>query len=158
MVEVYSDEGISATSTKKRDGFNRMIADALDGKIDLIIDTALEAEHKEMKNEMSVVAELIQKCVNENAHIKLDQEKYRKRYEGLVTRFEAAKERFNEISEHQQEIKVRHERVEAFLHTLIEQDELITEFEEWLWHTLVDRVTVFSENDIRFTFKDGSTF
>ena len=32
MVEVYSDEGISATSTKKRDGFNRMITDALSGK------------------------------------------------------------------------------------------------------------------------------
>lgn len=37
FVDVYSDEGISATSTKKRDGFNRMIADALGGKIDLII-------------------------------------------------------------------------------------------------------------------------
>lgn len=37
FVEVYTDEGISATSTKKRNGFNRMISDALDGKIDLII-------------------------------------------------------------------------------------------------------------------------
>ena len=37
FVEVYTDEGISATSTKRRDGFNRMIQDALDGKIDLII-------------------------------------------------------------------------------------------------------------------------
>ena len=34
---IYTDEGISATSTKKRDGFNRMIADALSGKIDLIL-------------------------------------------------------------------------------------------------------------------------
>ena len=37
FVEVYTDEGISGTSTKKREGFNRMIADALDGKIDLIL-------------------------------------------------------------------------------------------------------------------------
>ena len=37
FVEVYTDEGISATNTKKRDGFNRMIQDALDGKIDLIV-------------------------------------------------------------------------------------------------------------------------
>ena len=37
FVEVYTDEGISATSTKKRDGFKRMIQDALDGKIDLIL-------------------------------------------------------------------------------------------------------------------------
>lgn len=37
FVFVYTDEGISATNTKKRDGFNQMIKDALDGKIDLII-------------------------------------------------------------------------------------------------------------------------
>ena len=37
FVEVYSDEGISGTSLKKRDGFNRMIADAEAGKIDLIL-------------------------------------------------------------------------------------------------------------------------
>lgn len=37
FVEVYTDKGISGTNTKKREGFNRMIRDALDGKIDLIL-------------------------------------------------------------------------------------------------------------------------
>ena len=37
FVGIYTDEGISATSTKHREGFNCMVADALDGKIDLII-------------------------------------------------------------------------------------------------------------------------
>jgi DNA invertase Pin-like site-specific DNA recombinase len=37
FVSVYTDEGISATSTTHRDGFNKMITDALAGKIDLII-------------------------------------------------------------------------------------------------------------------------
>ena len=37
FVRVYADEGISAVSTKRRDGFKEMIADALDGKIDLIV-------------------------------------------------------------------------------------------------------------------------
>ena len=37
FVSVYTDEGISATSTTKHDGFNKMVADALDGHIDLII-------------------------------------------------------------------------------------------------------------------------
>ena len=36
-VGIYTDEGISGTYLKKRDGFNRMIADALDGKIDKIL-------------------------------------------------------------------------------------------------------------------------
>ena len=37
FVKVYTDEGISATSTKHREGFNSMIEDALAGKIDLIV-------------------------------------------------------------------------------------------------------------------------
>ncbi|MCM1329534.1 MAG: recombinase family protein [Ruminococcus sp.] len=37
LIEVYYDEGITGTSTKKRDGFNRMISDCEDGKIDLIL-------------------------------------------------------------------------------------------------------------------------
>ncbi len=34
---IYEDYGISARSVKNREGFNRMIQDALDGKIDLIL-------------------------------------------------------------------------------------------------------------------------
>jgi len=37
FVNVYTDEGISGTSTKRRDGFKQMINDALNGKIDLIV-------------------------------------------------------------------------------------------------------------------------
>lgn len=37
LVEVYYDEGITGTSVKKRDGFNRMIADCEDGKVDTIL-------------------------------------------------------------------------------------------------------------------------
>ncbi len=37
FVSVYSDEGRTGCNTKKRDGFNKMVADALSGSIDLII-------------------------------------------------------------------------------------------------------------------------
>ena len=37
FVNVYTDEGISGTNTKKRDGFNQMIKDAKAGLIDLIV-------------------------------------------------------------------------------------------------------------------------
>lgn len=38
---MYADDGISGLSIRKRDGFNRMVADALDGKIDLILTKSL---------------------------------------------------------------------------------------------------------------------
>lgn len=37
LVDIYADEGISGTNTKKREGFNRMIVDCEAGKIDLVI-------------------------------------------------------------------------------------------------------------------------
>ncbi|MBQ3426851.1 MAG: recombinase family protein [Clostridia bacterium] len=37
FVKVYADEGRTAVNTKRRDGFNQMVEDALNGKIDLII-------------------------------------------------------------------------------------------------------------------------
>lgn len=37
FVKVYTDEGISGTNTKHREGFKEMISDALAGKIDLIL-------------------------------------------------------------------------------------------------------------------------
>lgn len=37
LVKIYSDQGISGTSTEKRMGFNEMISDAMHGKIDIIL-------------------------------------------------------------------------------------------------------------------------
>ncbi len=37
LVDIYKDEGRSGTTTHKRQGFQNMIADAVDGKIDLIL-------------------------------------------------------------------------------------------------------------------------
>lgn len=42
FVEVYADLGISGTSTKKRDEFNRMIKDAENGKIDIILTKSIQ--------------------------------------------------------------------------------------------------------------------
>ena len=38
---MYSDDGISGLSIRERDGFNSMVTDALDGKIDLILTKSL---------------------------------------------------------------------------------------------------------------------
>ena len=55
---LYSDEGISATNTKKRDGFNRMIADALDGKIDLIITKSVSRFARNTVDSLSTIRKL----------------------------------------------------------------------------------------------------
>jgi DNA invertase Pin-like site-specific DNA recombinase len=63
FVEVYTDEGISATSTKKRDGFNRMIRDALDGKIDLIITKSVSRFARNTVDTLTTVRKLKEKGI-----------------------------------------------------------------------------------------------
>ena len=63
FVEVYTDEGISATSTKKRDGFNRMIQDALDGKIDLIVTKSVSRFARNTVDTLTTVRKLKNKGV-----------------------------------------------------------------------------------------------
>ena len=58
FVEVYTDEGISATNTKKRDGFNRMVRDALNGKIDLIITKSVSRFARNTVDSLTTVRKL----------------------------------------------------------------------------------------------------
>lgn len=63
FVEVYTDEGISALNTKKRDGFNRMIADALSGKIDLIVTKSVSRFARNTVDSLTTVRKLKDKGV-----------------------------------------------------------------------------------------------
>lgn len=58
FIAVYTDEGISATNTKKRDGFNQMIHDALDGKIDLIITKSVSRFARNTVDSLTAVRKL----------------------------------------------------------------------------------------------------
>jgi len=63
FIFVYTDEGISGTNTKKRDGFNRMITDALDGKIDLIITKSVSRFARNTVDSLTAVRKLKDKGV-----------------------------------------------------------------------------------------------
>lgn len=58
FVEVYTDEGTSATNTKKRDGFNQMVRDALDGKIDLIVTKSVSRFARNTVDSLTTVRKL----------------------------------------------------------------------------------------------------
>ena len=58
FVNVYTDEGISATNTKRREGFNRMVQDALDGKIDLIVTKSVSRFARNTVDSLTTVRKL----------------------------------------------------------------------------------------------------
>lgn len=58
FVKVYTDEGITATNTKRRDGFNEMVTDALAGKIDLIVTKSVSRFARNTVDSLTTVREL----------------------------------------------------------------------------------------------------
>ncbi len=63
FVKVYADEGISGTSTKHRTGFNEMIQDALDGKIDLIVTKSISRFARNTIDTLTTVRQLKEKGI-----------------------------------------------------------------------------------------------
>ena len=102
-----------------------------------------------------MIAGMIQQCIDENARIVLDQSEYQKRYDGLSERFDRVKGQMDAVTLAITEKLARREKIEMFLTELEQQDGTVTEFRERIWYSLVDYVTVFSKEDIHFTFKNG---
>ena len=63
FVGMYSDEGISATNTRHRAGFNRMVDDALAGRIDLIITKSISRFARNTVDSLITVRKLKEKGV-----------------------------------------------------------------------------------------------
>lgn len=58
FVKMYSDEGISGTNTKRRLGFQQMVEDALNGKIDLIITKSVSRFARNTVDSLTTVRQL----------------------------------------------------------------------------------------------------
>lgn len=62
-MSIRTNEGISGTNTKKREGFNRMIADALAGKIDLILTKSISRFARNTVDTLTAVRRLKEKGI-----------------------------------------------------------------------------------------------
>ncbi len=142
---------------------NKLLSDKEEilGNFELIKDTVfdttdLEKEQTQLQGELEIIAEMIQQAISENAHSALNQEEYQERYNGLVDHFDLVKARHTTVTEEITDKQTRLSTINAFLHTLQKQDNLLTEFDEKLWCSLVDYATVYDKGDVWFTFKDGT--
>ena len=128
---------------------------ALEASLETAFDTtALEVELTEVQGEIMVVSDRIQSCIYENAHVALDQEEYQKRYGTLSDRFDKAKARFEEIEEAIGSKQSRRAAIETFLNNLRDAN-IVDNFEVSLWCGLLDFVTVYSHDNVVFTFRNG---
>ena len=98
----------------------------------------------------------MQRAIDENARIAQDQGEYQERYNGLVERYDTVKARYDEVVRAITEKEAKNERLAGFIKILKAQDGIITEFDEMLWSSMVDFVTVGRNKELAVTFRDGT--
>ncbi|MCL2445889.1 MAG: hypothetical protein FWD06_03865 [Oscillospiraceae bacterium] len=129
---------------------------AYDEVLTALTDTSdLDGEAAILTRECEVVMELTRRAVQENANTALDQVAYQQRHDALVTRYEKAHARLGEIEKTRAERRAKRANIRRFLSTLERQPDLVTDFDDELWYTTVDRVTVHSDGRLTVLFRDG---
>ena len=115
----------------------------------------LEAERDRLMDKAQVVADAVQQNIAENARTALDQSAYQKRYDDLADRYDKLKARIDELSEKIEETQSRKAGYEDFLKAFENTPDSLTEFSLDAFNGLVDHLTVYAKDDIRFTFRNG---
>ena len=122
----------------------------------LLFDTStLETEQAQLLEETQIVSDMVQQAIRENAHVALDQNEYQKRYDSLVARFDKAKAQLEVVTAEIEEKRMASAGVDDFLTAFERLPDALTEFSLDAWNSLVNYATVYSADDIRFTFKNG---
>lgn len=141
---------------------NKLISDKEEVLSNLVLfkekltDTAeLAKEKDQLAAELSSLAEKVQSLINENARIARNQEEYNLEYAALAGQYEERRKEYEKVCNDIQKRRVRAEQMDSFIEELKGQ-ELVKEFNEKLWCSLVDCITVYDKDDIQVTFKDGT--
>ncbi len=117
--------------------------------------SAIDSELESLVGELEIVAELTKRCIEENSRNAQDQAEYAARYNGLVERYEKAKERMDTLQTQRAERQDEADAIGAFMFTLCEMETAAQEFDPKLWLVSVDRAMVHSDGTMTFRFTSG---
>ena len=117
--------------------------------------TSIDTEIESLLEEIEVVTELTKRCIAENSQTAQSQEEYAARYNGFVERYEKATARLEQLRITKAEREAQAEAIGAFMFEVQELDAL-TDFDEKLWLTVIDTVTVHADGRLTFKFQGGT--
>ena len=133
-----------------------LIAKAEEVKASYTDCTELDERCLALKLEMEDVAELTRRYVAMNASSAQDQKAFTAQYNSYVERFDAAEAQLKELEKERMDRQSRVASFDTFITALKRSPESITEFDERIWQTAVDRVTVYHDGHMTFRFLNGT--
>jgi site-specific DNA recombinase len=132
----------------------RLIADCRVMQAALCDCTEVDAAIEEALQETEVLAEMVQRGVEENSRVAQDQGEYNKRYAGLLQRYEAASAQLDTLQEKRAERQKKAEAIGRFMQRLAERDGALSEFTAGLWIDSIETVIVQCDGMLVFRFQN----
>ena len=134
--------------------------DELIANIHLVAETLcdcveLEQEQAALSEELAKIERLADRLISENSRTAIDQEEYNESYNSLLKRYEDTKAKYEQAVQAIEDRKVRRMQILRFAEEL-EKQEPIKEYDDNLWNSLVEYITVYGKDDILVTFRNGT--
>ena len=113
-------------------------------------------EKANLQNELVAIADMVERCIEDNARFVRNQDDYEKKYNELVDRYENVKARIAALDEQITRTLAEKETTAMYIEKLRGLPDTVTEFDENLWQSLLKYMTVYGKDDYGFTFADGT--
>ena len=96
--------------------------------------------------------------IYENSRKAMNQDKYNQKYNSYTEKYEKIKNKILKLREEKQDLKIRQEKIKIFIKNLKENNEIISEFDEKLWYSIIEQVIVNTDGIIDFKFKNQTKY
>ncbi|SUN25565.1 putative site-specific recombinase [Streptococcus agalactiae] len=124
--------------------------------IDLAKDTSpLENKIDDLEQQLETIRQDIEDLVDRNARKAQNQDLYQEQYDTLVTAYQERQKELQEATSSLEEQKSKQLSLDGFIQQLKQQEDLITDFNQELWQTSVERLDIKEGKKISLTFKNG---
>lgn len=116
----------------------------------------IDNQIKELETETEILSQMVSRLVMENASTLQDQDEYQSKYRQLSAKYESLVEEIEELEVQKLAKSKRNKDLQDFFTGLKQQEGLLTDFDELLWETMIESITITKDSDVEITFKNGA--
>lgn len=134
-----------------------LILETVQTLIESLSDTsALDAKIEKAIQEMSNTSALNQMHIQNNIVTARNKEEFDRRHDELVRQYESQKVIYEKLMQKKSDRQNKVKQLQQLVLQLEKADSPIDTFDESLWRTMVEKVTIFHDNKMIFQFLDGT--
>ena len=135
----------------------KAVLDTLRGVKKALTDTDfIDEDISDCENELDLLQEMLKQTVMQNASATVTEEEYKRRYNDLTERYQVAEEKLNTLMAERKRMEAESLAISGMFFELMELEQLPIEFDEKLWNATVERLTVYEDERLVFSLKDGT--